>query len=186
MSQLLFRDPVLQLATALFASHNYDLNRIELPESGDELLVAENSLFTVGVVIAEDLPHLLAIEVRGSAFLADRMDTARLRARIWDVYLVMLTRGELPDDREAAALLIAVLYNTRQIRRIVRTGVREQLESVQEALSPFLPLPSLTDSRIMEDPLDLVQNELVAAGMEPTLAARAVAAFRQEGSLRHV
>jgi hypothetical protein len=153
---------------------------------GARMLLAQNRFFVLLVGAAATLEQLQRLEPLASTELTRRTSSSELGAKQWDVYLVLLGSQELPDDGRTASELAAINYNTRFFRRIAQPGVRPDLESVSRALSPFLPLPTTRDPEVLEDALALLERELPAYGVTPTLAGRAIAAFRETGSLSSV
>lgn len=150
------------------------------------MLLAQNRFFVMLIGAAPTATELQELEPAAVTELTRRTSSSQLGAKQWDVYLVLLASQELPDDGRTASELATINYNTRFVRRIAQTGVRPDLEDVSRALSTFLPLPTARDPEVLEDALALLERELPAHGVTPTLAGRAVAAYRQTGSLTSV
>ncbi len=180
----------LVLERAGYATEPLDLATDDLASAvatePTRMLLAQDRFFVLLIGAAATAIELQELEPAAVTELTRRTSSSQLGAKQWDVYLVLLASQELPDDGRTASELAAINYNTRFVRRIAQTGVRPDLEDVSRALSTFLPLPTARDPEVLEDALALLERELPAHGVTPTLAGRAVAAFRQSGSLTSV
>ncbi len=188
---------LLELARLVLERAGYTTEPLDLNVPQDEIgstdsaytarmFLAQNRFFVLLVGAVATLDQLQQLEPAAATELTRRTSSSQLGAKQWDVYLVLLGSQELPDDGRTASELAAINYNTRFLRRIAQAGVRLDIESVSRALSPFLPLPETRDPEVLEDALALLERELPAHGVTPTLAGRAIASFRETGSLSSV
>lgn len=191
MSSVLFSGELLQLASIVLRDSDYVLSRTELrldetKGRESELLIAENSFFILAIAATTNVGELRAVESAATKALADRITQQQLGGKIWDVYLVLLSSQASQDDRQAVLDTTSLSHNTRNLRRIVRWDVRPSLESMNVALRAFLPLQQPVEQYPLEDPMTELEAELQNHGVDARTASRAVAAFRQTGTLRDV
>lgn len=201
MNHATFEDELLDFAATILRGAGYSIGTVDLSQDSKEdelppgpvvaphhlrLLLAQNRFFVTAVGAAATLDEMAALEARASTELSRLITSSHLGAKQWDVYLVLLTRQDLPDEGEASTGLVGINYNTTFFRRIVRVGVRPELEDVTRALRPFLPLVASERPEVLEDALTLLEQELPANGVDEQVAGRAIAAFRETGSLSSV
>lgn len=185
--------PLLELASIVLNRAGFVTERLDLT-LGDEpslldqhsLLLAQDHFFILVVGAAATVADLAALEPVAVLELTERAAASSLGAKQWDLYLVLLAEQSAPDDGRAATELASLNYNTRSMRRIAHAGVGATIEAVERALRPFLPLPEISEAAVLEDALTLLEEALSTEGVEPQLAGRAVAAFRETGSLSSV
>jgi hypothetical protein len=188
-----FDAPLLEVARIVldragFATERLDLtfdDKASLLEQRT-LLLAQDRFFILAVGSASTVADLGALEPAAVLELTHRAETSNLGAKQWDLYLVLLAEQSAPDDGRASTELASLNYNTRSIRRLAHAGVAATVEAVERALRPFLPLPEISEAAVLEDALTLLEQALTAEGIDLQLAARAVAAFRETGSLSSV
>lgn len=182
-----FGSPSLQLAASLLAAEGFVVRREELVVEGSdsdgplEILLAENALFVMAAAFQDTLAQLRMIEPALSAYLAEALAEANdLGDKAWDGYVVLLT-GEKLADLEDGSELHELVYDTRYVRRLVRLDVRENLESVSEALRPFLRLRRLDLQEIVVDVLSDLTDALATEGVPRPEAMAAVEGYRSRG-----
>ena len=141
------------------------------------ILLAENSLFLVGVVEFSGAYDLPSIEAATSTQLADQVAAAG--PKHWDAYLVLLSAAAA-TDRGWSEDVTDILYNTRYLRRIVRWGVIPTESSLSSALRSFLPLPPPSAAGPI-DPIQRLIDELPTHGVEAEKAETALAQWRVSG-----
>jgi hypothetical protein len=192
MSAAFETEPLLELARIVLERANFVAERIDVqsgePTTGEThaLLLAQDSFFILAVGAAATIDGLGTLEQAAVFELTRRAAGSQLGAKQWDLYLVLLTAQPAVDDGRASSQLVALNYNTRSIRRLAHAGVTPTLEAMERTLRPFLPLPEVTNAAVLEDALTLLENELTREGVEADLAGRAIAAFRDSGSLSSV
>lgn len=156
----------------------FDDVRAVLAEGGFEM--EERDFEGLGpVLIAETrLALVMAIElpaVDWAPFLEDAQ--ARLTAlaaahpspRSWDLYLVSI-HGDVEQGQWARAAYAA---DTGYARKLFITGERQDIERSLRCLLPLRPLPEIK----LADSLAVVQEKLLAAGVEPAVASAAISSF---------
>jgi hypothetical protein len=185
-------EPLLELARIVLERANFVTERIdaqigEAPtDETHALLLAQDPFFILAVGAAATVDGLDLLEQAAVFELTRRAAASQLGAKQWDLYLVLLTGQPAVDDGRASSKLVALNYNTRSIRRLAHAGVAPTLDAMERTLRPFLPLPEVTNAAVLEDALTLLENELNREGVESDLAGRAIAAFRDSGSLSSV
>jgi hypothetical protein len=188
-----FDAALLEVARIVLDRAGFVTERLDLPV-GDEpsllgqrtLLLAQDRFFILAVGSASTVADLAALEPAAVQELTERAAASSLGAKQWDLYLVLLVEQAAADDGRASTELASLNYNTRGIRRLAHAGVAATLEAVERALRPFLPLPEISEAAVLEDPLTLLEAALANEGVDEQLAGRAVAAFRETGSLSSV
>lgn len=188
-----FDAPLLEVARIVLDRAGFATERLDLTFGGEAslleqrtLLLAQDRFFILAVGSAATVADLGALEPAAVLELTHRAATSNLGAKQWDLYLVLLAEQSAPDDGRASTELASLNYNTRSIRRLAHAGVAATVEAVERALRPFLPLPEISEAAVLEDALTLLEQALTAEGIDLQLAARAVAAFRETGSLSSV
>jgi hypothetical protein len=188
-----FNAPVLEVARIVLERAGFTIERLDLTFGAEEstleersLLLAQDRFFILAVGSGATVADLGTLEPAAVLELTQRAAASSLGAKQWDLYLVLLAEQPAPDDGRASTELASLNYNTRSIRRLAHAGVGATTEAVERALRPFLPLPETSEAAVLEDALTLLEHALVAEGVEPQLAGRAVAAFRETGSLSSV
>lgn len=180
MDTLDFGQEYLQLAEAMLRGGGFAVSRVKL-SSTLELLVAENDYFVLGIAVAPTLLQLLQMESSLSIDFSNRVAQQAAGPKQWDAYLVLLTPASGEISKDEVAELSAINYNTRYIRRLAHVGVRPTHESLEQALRPFLPLPSLQDLDSGTDALLLLEQELPRYGVDSEHSARVIARYRTSG-----
>jgi hypothetical protein len=188
-----FSAPLLEVARIVLERAGFTIERLDLT-LGDEgsslegrtLLLAQDRFFIIAVGAAATVADLRALEPAAVFELTQRAATSSLGAKQWDLYLVLLAEQAASDDGRGSSELASLNYNTRSIRRLAHAGVVATIEAVERVLRPFLPLPEISEAAVLEDALTLLEQALTAEGVEQQLAGRAVAAFRETGSLSSV
>jgi len=192
MSARFEAEPLLEVARIVLDRAHFATERIDAPsgESSTEethaLLLAQDAFFILAVGVAATVDGFAALERAAVSELTRRAAASELGAKQWDLYLVLLTGQPPTDDGHAASQLVALNYNTRSIRRMAHAGVAPTLEAMERTLRPFLPLPEVANAAVLEDALTLLEKELTREGVDADLAGRAIAAFRDSGSLSSV
>jgi hypothetical protein len=196
VTTLAFDNELLELSRIVLERAGFTTEALVLSpsEGGDQqsllpatrLLIAHDRFFIVAVGAAPSLDELMALEPQAVEELSRRVAVSTLGAKQWDLYLVLLANQLAPDDGRTSSELVTINYNTRLVRRIAHAGVLATVEAIERVLRPFLPLPQTRDSAVLEDALLLLERELPLHGVDEGLAGRAIAAFRDSGSLSSV
>jgi hypothetical protein len=181
MSDLITHQPTIEVDLALLNAASRQLEDAgftvigsRLPELGARWLLAENSLFVMGIAATRTLRDLVLIE----GFAADALSelTRSAGPKRWDSYLVLLARED--KDARGTRAVRDLQYDTQQFRRIVNLGVQPDAESVQRALRPFLPLPVISQA-ILQPPLQDLISELELQGIDRGLLMETFQAYDQ-------
>jgi hypothetical protein len=184
MTTSLFSDnPLLNDAESVLIDAGFSTRRGVFASADAPCLFAEDEFFVVAVVASRTLEEARRIESFAAAELLEQVGPARVGAKRWDAYLVLLAE-EVIDDVEQGRDLVELQYNTRGVRRLVATGVGDR-DSLTIALRPFLPLPQPVPGGL-SDALSDLTDQLVINGVDRENAARYVGAFEQSGSLDDV
>jgi hypothetical protein len=167
---------LLALARAIVSEANYAVEEVE----GEiTLLLAENPYFLVGVAATPTIAQLLAAESVAENILAQRIEAADPGPKRWDAYLILLTQERSPENSATTRELFEINYDTTSLRRIAHAGVQPTLRAVRDALTPFVAPIQLDDPSLTRDAFEYFLDALIARGVTPDLAGRAIAAFQQ-------
>jgi len=177
---------LVRTVSALLQNRGFTLSSLDLLGDGEQLLLAENELFILGVGVTATLDDLLSLHPIAASSLIERVQERATGAKQWDVYLVLLTPEEIPEDGEAFLRLASINYDINGVRRIARASVGADVDSIESALRTFLPLPESLDESQLPDPLDQLQTEMTIQGVSMEDSARAIRVFRLTGSLQDV
>jgi len=187
MTRMLPQDSELvRTVSALLRAQGFSLSSLDLADDGGRLLLAENELFVLGLGVTATLDDLLALHPIAASALIEVVHDRAVGAKQWDVYLVLLTPEEIPEDGEAFQRLAAINYDTSGVRRIARAGVGADVDSIETAMRTFLPLPQSLDETQLPDPLDQLEDEIALQGVSGEDSARAIRVFRLTRSLQDV
>lgn len=177
-------EELLNLARSILSEKGF---YTETSRTSIDLVLAENSLFVIGVAAVSTTRDLIKVEPFAFAALAERLEGTILGPKKWDTYLVLLTQEKSIEDDEITRDLYAINYDTTRVRRIAHTGVNPTPEAVAHALAPFVePRTSISPSASQGDALESLLHALVSGGVDEELAQRAVAAFGQGAQLDDV
>lgn len=173
--------PTMQAAADLLRDAGYLASPRQLEGTDLPLLVAE-SPYALGVLVAGDrwteVEETVDAAQIALANWSSRDDTS---SRRWDLYVIVLLRYR-PETPDEGAAIEQAEANTELARKIVRSHVVDD-EDLRRALRPLLPL--LPVGRVaMPDVPAALEERLRVHGIEPDLAASAVAAFLQSGAVR--
>lgn len=181
MTSSLFSDShLLNTAEGVLTEAGFSTRRGVFSSADAPCLLAEDEFFIVAIVASQTLKEARRVESFAAAELLDHVAEARVGAKRWDAYLVLLAE-EVIDEVEQGRDLVELQYNTRGVRRLVATGVSDR-DSLMVALRPFLPLPQPVPGGL-SDALSDLTDQLVINGVDREQAARYVGAFDQRGSL---
>jgi len=153
---------------------------IELQPNG-ELRVFEDVRSVVGVVFFRSWTQLASNWPGAQAALVDRISSRfkRSDAKSWDGYLVLLTS----DGAPTAEAVADVRRDTSRLRKLVGTGSDlTSIESVAEVLLPVLPLELDGAESLQSSLLERIPGMVEAHGVDPDLAAAAIASFEANRS----
>ncbi len=173
--------PTMQSAADMLRDAGYLVSPRQMDGSDKPLLVAES-------------PYALAVLVAGDRWsdVGDTVDAAQVAlanwssrddtsSRRWDLYVVVLLR-HWPETPEEGAAIEQAEANTELARKIVRSHVAD-VDDLRRALRPLLPLSPVGHVALPDLPATL-EERLRVHGIEPELAASAVAGFLQGGVVR--
>lgn len=154
---------------------------------GDEsILLAENAYSIIGLAATATINDLYVAESRVEALLQTRIENVELGAKLWDAYIVLLTREVAGETAIGLGHLFNINYDTRGYRRLARIGVEPSIRGVRNALTPFVKPLELEDISLLEDPLIAMSEALIGHGVDESLARRAIDMFQQGGDLGDV
>ncbi len=148
---------------------------VDLEPTG-ELRVFEDARSVVGVVFFRSWTELASDWPSAQAALVDRISSQfrRSDAKSWDGYLVLLTSDEEPTAEAVAE----VRRDTSRLRKLVGTGSDlTSIESIAGVLLPVLPLELEGAESMQSSLLERIPAMVEAYGVEPELAAAAIASF---------
>lgn len=143
----------------------------------------EDEYGIVGVAIFETCKELLQTWPDVQAALVDVISrhVGSQESKSWDGYLVLLTPGLAPSERDA---LEAVRYDTTRLRKLVATGDDLKLSTdVERVLRPLLPLRLERANIGQESALDLLPRLLAAQKVPERITTLLVDAFRQQSPM---
>ena len=145
---------------------------------GTQYLIAEDpdNVIVLGAVI--DVGDALVIEPALSRTIVDRLAESSPETKKWDGYVVVLSSTR--SDSETTEALFSLTYNLSQVRRIVRVGVEATKAAVSRSLSPVLPLHQSQNDVVLGDPLESLEQRLIADGLAADQVNQAIASFRSQ------
>ena len=146
-----------------------------------EILVFEDERSIVGLILYASWADLAAGWERAQAEMVVRISkhVRRTDPKSWDGYLVLLTL----DEAAPAEAVAQVSHDTRRLRKLVATG-REltALSAIEDTLLPVLPFKIAHFGTERATLIDRLPEMLEARGVDSSLAAAALASFRQNRS----
>lgn len=150
-------------------------------ETSGEILVFEDERSIVGLILYPSWADLAAGWERAQAEMVVRISQHLQRAdpKSWDGYLVLLTL----DEVVSAEAVAQVRHDTRRLRKLVATG-REliAMSAIEDTLLPVLPFRVADLGMGRTTLIDRLPELLEAKGIDSSLAAAALASFRQNRS----
>ncbi len=164
-------DGLLAAASLVLRGKGFTVGSSSAAGTGQQLLLAENDLFVIGLVEFASPDELPVLEGSATIELAEHLASAG--AKRWDAYLVLLT--SLPaGNQQMSATVTDILYNTRYVRRIIRWGLAADPDVVAVALRPFFPLSAVYGGTPASDPVRQLADRLPAHGVSSVEARAAV------------
>ena len=167
-----------------------------LPEAGyvtevdaygnESILLAENAYSIIGLAATATINDLYMAEPLVEALLQTRIDRVEIGTKLWDAYIVLLTREIAGETAMSLGHLFSINYDTRGYRRLARIGVEPTIRGVRNALTPFVAPVELEDVSLLEDPLTAMSEALISHGVDESLTRRAIEIFQQGGDLGDV
>ena len=146
-----------------------------------EILVFEDERSIVGVILYASWAELEAGWERAQAEMVARISqhVRRIDPKSWDGYLVLLTLDEVAPAEAVAQ----VRHDTRRLRKLVATG-RDliALSAIKATLLPVLPLRMALPDTERATLVDRLPEMLGTRGVDSSLAAAALASFRENRS----
>lgn len=176
---------LLEVAALVLRDADCRLRVHRLPQ-GPEFLLAENAYFILAVVASGSPRDIIEVERRVANELTALSSRSDVGPKRWDLYLVILAPRDAEESRELARDVYRITYDTQHLRRIAVLDVEPTLESLRDALRPFLPTLAPDTAQPLGDALTELESALVKHSIEPDKAARAVAAFRRSRTLDDV
>ncbi len=175
---------LLAKASAVLSDGGYRL----ITEVGAEWASATTRLFEdayniVGVVVFPTCGELLDFwpEQQESLVRLMSQHVAANEGKAWDGYLVLLTPGSAPSERER---LKAVQYDTTRLRKLVATSDDLASEGdVERVLRPLLPLAAANVSLHHNSTLQLLPQLLAVQDIPEAITAAVVQAFSEQAPL---
>ena len=167
-----------------------------LPEAGyvtevvtrrsESILLAENAYGILGLAATATIDDLYTAEPLVETLLQTRIDGVEIGPKLWDAYVVLLTREIAGPEGSGLGPIFSINYDTRGFRRLARIGVEPTLRGVRYALTPFVAPIELEDVSLLDDPLAAMCTALISHGVEESLATRSIEIFQQGGDLDDV
>lgn len=140
---------LLSLARDVLSSDGYEHEQIAL---GDEAgLLAENEYAIIALTAAATVAEVEFAESALANYLIGRTEGVDLRAKAWDMYLVILSQEELTEHQDCTSALFEIVHDTSWFRRIVKVGVPATPDGAHAALSSFVSL--LPPPAVLAEPL---------------------------------
>ena len=141
--------------------------------------LAENSYFAIAFQ-----PFVTREQLVNTVEPAQLELTAHMKRgsnKVWDTYFILACQADLTTDAEKDQL-VKIQYDTRNMRKLVAPAATD-LMVIDRVLSPFRALEEIAEIAQNRDPLGSLSRKLVALGHNEADIRRAVALFRDAGSL---
>lgn len=164
----------------LLKPQGYEVHPWGLETNTQEGRVAENEYFAVAFQPFDAWDTLVA--AAGPAELELAASMKRGSSKVWDTYLLLACRESL-YSRDQYDRLVQIQYDTRRMRKLVVTGVGDELSALETIVRPFMALQKLKESTQARDPLATLTQKLMAQGYRREMLDRAVSLFRDGRSL---
>ncbi|MGD0355838.1 MAG: hypothetical protein ABSB31_10470 [Dehalococcoidia bacterium] len=164
----------------------FDVRQWDLVEGMDQILLAENQYYILAFQVFDLWSNLLAsagkIELAFSQIIGDQYDTSK----IWDAYLVLVCRSDLRSIDEFNQLS-KLVYDTHRTRKIVHTGLGNDLTRLDEVAKPFLSLTKVRLNAKGRDPLNILAERMKTNNsVDPIEIDRLISVFKIHGDLSNV
>ena len=114
--------------------------------------------------------------------VADLLSRADNTPKSWDVYLLLACRSEIESNDEFNELA-SLLYDVRGTRKIVKTGVQDDLNSMKDMLKPFMSLTDASVAAKSRDPLGLLSQSMVDEGVDSNVLEQMISTYRTSGTI---
>lgn len=159
----------------------FDVYTAPIVKDADPVVLAENPYYVIAFQAFDSWSKLIENYEQIESALSHLMEKHPKTPKVWDAYLVLVCRTELykPEEFDELSDLI---YNTRYTRKIVRVGVAD-LTTIDEVVKPFLHLEKARIRARERDPLRILGDKIVKAGLDKTLVDKTVTVFREGGDL---
>ncbi len=164
----------------LLKPQGYVVHPWDLDATAQEGRVAENEYFAVAFQPFDAWDTLVAAAEPAELELAASMKHGS--SKVWDAYLLLACRETL-HSREQFDRLVHIQYDTRRMRKLVVTGVGDELSALETIVRPFMALEKLKEVAQTRDPLATLTQKLVTQGYRRDLLDRAVSLFKDGRSL---
>lgn len=176
---------LLAAASDLLERHGY--HRITDADSGTDGYGGryyEDEYGVVSVVVYETWSNLLDSwpedQSRLVRLMSEHMQKTDFKA--WDGYLVVLSPGSPPLEQRSA--VEEIRYDVTRVRKLIAVGSElRNLNDVERTLLPLLPIEGLESDADELSALDMLPDLLSSRGIDPTVTAAIVDAFREQQSL---
>lgn len=175
---------VFAMARRILPEAGYVTETVTLQE--ESVLLAENAYSLIALAATATIEDLFVAEPLVEALLQTRIEGVDVGPKLWDAYVVLLTREVAGEDGRGLRPLFSINYDTRGFRRIARVGVEATVRGVRNALAPFVEPIQLEHMTVLADPLRIMSTVLVNHGVEESLAIRSIEIFKQGGNLDDV
>jgi hypothetical protein len=145
--------------------------------------VFEDPFSVVAVVVFETWGALVAGWQEAQTTLVELISehVASVEAKAWDGYLVLLTPSSHGGDQEA---IDAIRYDMSRARKLVAAAPELQtISDVDRVLLPLLPLVADGEIEPPRSAMDLLEETLVAQGINDRLVRGLLEAFAEQRPL---
>lgn len=174
-------DAILQRAAAVLEGAGYHSFVRVLEGLEEPVLIVESPYLVALLLAAERWSEAETTVSAAQVALANWTSPIDRSSRRWDLYVVTFLR-RWPETPEEGAGIERAEASTEQVRKIIRSKVASEAD-VPRALRPLLPLLPVGRAALPE-PASALEERLRVHGIDPEVAAEAVAGFLQNGVVR--
>lgn len=164
----------------------YDTLTWELVEDLAPLVLAENPYYLIAFQVFDVWSELVDAAGQIELALSDIIGRQEATDKVWDAYLVLVCRTGLHKIEEFNQFS-DLAYNTRRTRKIVRTGLGDQLTRLDEIARPFVSLTKARSSAKGRDPLRILGGKMIEdETTDHAEIEKLISIFRERGDLAGV
>lgn len=159
----------------------FDVYIAPIVKDSDPVVLAENPYYVIAFQAFDSWSRLIENYEQIEMALSQLMEKHPRTPKVWDAYLVLVCRAELykPEEFDEFSDLI---YNTRYTRKIIRVGVGD-LTTIDEVVKPFLHLEKARIRARERDPIKILGDKMVKAGLDEKLVNKLLTVFKEGGDL---
>jgi len=164
----------------------YDTRTWELVQGLAPVVLAENPYYLIAFQVFNVWTELVDAAGRIELALSDIISRQKATDKVWDAYLVLVCRTEL-HKIEDFNQLSNLTYNTRHTRKIVHTGLGDQLTRLDEIAKPFISLTKARSTAKGRDPLRILGEKMIEdEAIDHAEVEKLISIFRERGDLASV